>query len=167
MGDGAARVASAQRCILSLTHSSSGRATAGVARFRTPLNNHVSVHMAEFLVKFLVIIFFMLLSRYVKYLWSAPIHFAGTDIELDQARARTIMCLLNFSTEEKAHRASRILGYGFPEVELERLENGRWNVECRRRMKPKLRSFMLLKAVVQVAALFGGGVVVFIGAQTP
>lgn len=123
--------------------------------------------MAEFLVKTLVIICFIMLSRYVKYLWSAPIHLAGTDIELDQAVARTMMCLLNFPAEGNARRVSRILGYCFVAVELEGLENGRWNVECRRPMKPRLRSFVMLKALVKVAASIGGGAVVFIGMQTP
>jgi hypothetical protein len=109
----------------------------------------------------------MLLFRFVKHMWSAPIHLAGTDIELERAVPRTFMCLLNFSTEARARRASGFLKLCFLSVDLDGLANGRWNVECKRAMKPTLRSFLLLRAAAKVGALSGGGEVVFIGAQTP
>ncbi|MES2018235.1 MAG: hypothetical protein V4484_17240 [Pseudomonadota bacterium] len=121
--------------------------------------------MADLLIRFIVIVFLMALYRCLKHLWSVKMHFSGTDIDLDKTVPYKLMYLLNFSTEKNARRAFGLLDRFFPAVALEVLENGRWNVECKRDMKPRPTMFFLVNMVVKLTAFWSRGDIVFVGAK--
>jgi len=121
--------------------------------------------MTDFLIQFAAIACLIVFFRFLKYVWAAPICVAGSDVELVSTVPSTMMYLLNFPAEKNARQASKFLGYFFSAVNLEGLLNGRWNVECKRRLKPKRSSFVMLNLVANLAAIVGHGELIFVGAQ--
>lgn len=53
----------------------------------------------------------------------------------------------------------------FSDVESEALLNGRWNVECKRRVKPRRSTFLTLNLVANFAAIVYQGSLTFVGVQ--
>ncbi|WP_073217229.1 hypothetical protein [Massilia sp. CF038] len=121
--------------------------------------------MISYLTHFAVIACLIVFFRFLKYIWTAPICVVGTDIELERTIPRTMMYLLNFPGETNARRASGFLGYFFSDVESEALLNGRWNVECKRRVKPRRSTFLMLNLVANFAAIVYQGSLTFVGVQ--